>query len=125
MKKCLIIVVLCLVICGCGSKNGEDKKTKTTNKNGIGTEDITYKLVVSCGDKTATSSVYLGKDKQAKYYIYECSGSDLHLITGEGSYKVDDNEVILTDTYDKEWVIKVNDDAIEFPLDNGTQTLQK
>lgn len=129
MRKYLIIIVLCLVVCGCGSNKSSDQKSdvkKTdNNKEGIGTVDITYKLAVNCGDKVATSSVYFGKDNQAKYYIYECNGSDLHLITGEGSYQIKNNTVTLIDNYDKEWHIKVKDDTIDFPLDNGTQTLQK
>lgn len=122
MKKYIIIIVLCLIVCGCGSK----KKAKENVSNSeIGTRDLEYKLVVSCGDKVKESTLFLGKDKTFSYFLYECSGNDLHLTTGFGNYKIDDNSVVLIDNYEKKWNVVVNKDNVEIELNGKVQTLTK
>lgn len=123
MKKYIVIIVLCMIVCGCGCK----KKTKESvdNNGDIGVNDVTYKLSVTCLDKSAQSTLFLGKDKSFYYNLYECSGNNLHLITGSGSYKINDTTVVLTDNYDKKWNVSVNKDKVEIELNGNIHTLTK
>lgn len=118
MKKYAIIMVLCLILCGCGSKKEAKKEVIKDSISVIGVKDVTYKLRVNCGERTAESALFLGKDNSFYFNLYECSGSNLHLTNAKGSYKVNKDKIILTDNYEKKWDLVVNNDQVEIKL-NG------
>lgn len=127
MKKYLIIILcVCLLLCGCGKKNKKENVSSTVNKSDIGSSDVTYKLELTCGDKVKDTFVTLNKDKTAVYAIYECNNDNLELSYGEGNYDIDDSKVTITDTYSNTVSITVSDnDTIEINFDGVKQTLTK
>ena len=124
MKRFIIIIVLCLILCGCGcSKKSSSKKVLNSY---IGSEDVSYTITINCGDKTKTSKVTLNKDNSAYYEIYECNNDYLELTTGSGTYKVDENKVVITGSYSETLNINVKDEkTIELNFNNIKQTLTK
>ena len=97
MKKYVGILVICLVLCGCGcSKNKTNKKVE---ESAIGNYDVSYSLEITCNGKVKESSVALNKDKTASYTLYECNNDVLQLITGKGTYKVSESSATITGEY--------------------------
>lgn len=125
MKKYIIIMVLVLILCGCGSKKEAKKEGTKDSVSDIGVKDVTYKLRVNCGDKSAESILFLGKDNSFYFNLYECSGSNLHLTSTKGSYKINKDKIILTDNYEKKWNFVINNNQIEIKLNGVAHTLTK
>ena len=117
-------MVLCLVLCGCGcSKKNTSKKVE---KSYIGNEDVSYTLVITCGDYTKDSKVNLNKDNTATYELYECNNDILELTTGSGTYKVNGSNVTITGSYSETLNVNVKDEkTIEVNFNNIKQTLTK
>ena len=124
MKKYIVVMILCLVLCGCGcSKKTTSKKVE---KSYIGNEDVSYTLAITCGDYTKDSKVNLNKDKTATYELYECNSDTLELTTGSGTYKVNGSNVTIKGNYDETLNVSVKDEkTIEVNLGNIHQTLTK
>lgn len=120
VEKILIVTLLLITVCGCGSK----KDNKKINVD-IGSKDVTYNKVVNCGDKTATSSLFFGKDKTFKYSFYECSGTDLHLISGEGTYNLKDQKITLLDNYGQKFDVDYDDKSVKLNYNSNLLTLTK
>ena len=122
MKKYIIVLLVLIVLCGCGKKS---KKT-VTNSSVIGKEDLEYKVSVTCNGKTKESIVTLSKTNEATYKIYECNNNTLELITSAGTYKVLNGDVVITDEYSNKVNIKVIDDnTIDVEIDDITQRLTR
>ena len=124
MRKYIFVMVLCLVLCGCGcSKKNTSKKVE---KSYIGNEDVSYTLVITCGDYTKDSKVNLNKDNTATYELYECNNDILELTTGSGTYKVNGSNVTITGSYSETLNVNVKDEkTIEVNFNNIKQTLTK
>lgn len=125
MKKFIIILGMCLVLCGCGCSK-EKKPTKQVEKSAIGNEDVSFNLNITCGEITKNSNITLNKDNTAKYELYECNNDVLELTTGYGTYKVSGSNVIITGNYSEVVNVTVKDSkAIEVNYNNIKQTLTK
>lgn len=121
-----LIIIFCLIVFGCSNSQKSNKVvSETIKKADIGISDVTYTSSVNCGSKTASNSVLLSKNNHATYNLFECSGEDLHLITGEGTYTIDKDTVIVTDSYDVTIKINVNKSEINFSLNNVNYVLEK
>lgn len=125
MKKILILVMLSFILVGCGCSKKDNNNNENVLNSDIGKKDVTYTLEVACGDKSANSKVFLSKDKDASYELYECNNNNLRLITGSGTYKYSDDIVTLIDEYDQELELKVTEDSLEVDVLGNVQNLVK
>lgn len=122
-KKILLVLAICLLLCGCGSKK---KVTKTVEKSEIGSVDVSYSLSVTCNNLTKDSYVTLNKNKTAEYGLYECNENNLELVTGEGKYKLDGSKVIIEDNYSQKVIVTVKDKkTVSIKMGEIEQTLTK
>lgn len=125
-KNVIILIIVCLLICGCGKKEASKKVTEVVKKSEIGNTDLIYKVEISCGDKKKDSYVKLNKDKTVEYALYECNDNNLELIYGEGNYAVKGSNITITDSYNQQISINVsNEESIELNVGNTTQTFTK
>ena len=122
-KKILLVLVICLLLCGCGNKK---KVTKAVEKSEIGSVDVSYSLSVNCNNLTKDSYVTLNKNKTAEYGLYECNENNLELVTGEGKYKLDGSKVIIEDNYLQKVIVTVKDKkTVSIKMGEIEQTLTK
>ncbi len=122
-KKILLVLVICLLLCGCGNKK---KVTKAVEKSEIGSVDVSYSLSVNCNNLTKDSYVTLNKNKTAEYGLYECNENNLELVTGEGKYKLDGSKVIIEDNYSQKVIVTVKDKkTVSIKMGEIEQTLTK
>ena len=125
MKKYVIVVLICMILCGCGCSK---KKTisKKAEKSYIGNEDVSYTLTINCGDYQKDSKVVFNKDNTASYELYECNSDVLELTEGSGTYKVKDSNVTITGMYSEKINVNIKDEKnIEVNFENIHQTLTK
>lgn len=125
MKKYVIVVLICMILCGCGCSK---KKTisKKVEKSYIGNEDVSYTLTINCGDYQKDSKVVFNKDNTASYELYECNSDVLELTEGSGTYKVKDSNVTITGMYSEKINVNIKDEKnIEVNFENIHQTLTK
>ena len=125
MKKYVIVVLICMILCGCGCSK---KKTisKKVEKSYIGNEDVSYTLTINCGDYQKDSKVVFNKDNTASYELYECNSDVLELTEGSGTYKVKDSNVTITGMYSEKINVNIKDEKnIEVNFEKIHQTLTK
>ncbi len=106
MKKVVFVLVVCLILVGCGKKSGNNTNGASNNEDSIdlklGTTDMTFKeSIITCGDKQVQSSVSFNTDKKASYEFYDCHDGNVILEASSGNYSTNDLDVILTNSYDE------------------------
>lgn len=110
MKKILFIVMICLILVGCGSKkttlikDDNIKEEKITTE--LGSEDMTFKeKTITCGNYQIQSELFLSSETddsgefKGSYKFYECHDDNINLQEASGIYTVDDSTAIFKDTY--------------------------
>ncbi len=124
MKKYLLIVLLaCILLCGCGKKKSV---TKAVEQSEIGSIDVSYNLSIKCNDMAKDSYVTLNKNKTAEYGLYECNENNLELTQGTGKYELDGSKVIITDNYSSKVIVTVKDNkTVSIKVGEIEQTLTK
>lgn len=112
MKKMLFIIMICLLLVGCGSKktNSSEEKSDNTKEEKIttelGSENMTFKeKTITCGNYQVQSELFLSSEKddsgelKGSYKFYECHDDNINLQEASGIYTVDDSTAIFKDTY--------------------------
>ena len=124
MKKYLLIVLLaCILLCGCGKKKSV---TKAVEQSEIGSIYVSYNLSIKCNDMAKDSYVTLNKNKTAEYGLYECNENNLELTQGTGKYELDGSKVIITDNYSSKVIVTVKDNkTVSIKVGEIEQTLTK
>ena len=135
MKKYVIIllVVISLMLVGCGSKKVETPKQEETKEEinlKLGSQGYTFNgESITCGSHQIQSNVVFSNEKdtdgryKGSYELYECNEGNVNLQVAEGSYSVDDLEVTFIDSYGQKLDFEITDNDT-IVLKNGTKIVQ-
>lgn len=137
MKKGIIIflVAMSIMMSGCRSTSNS---TKSNNKSEpkeeitleLGSESYTFKAETeNCGSHQIQSNIIFSNEKdedgnlKGSYAFYECNEDNVNLETASGTYKVNDLDVIFTDSYGQELEFEItSNDTVK--LKDGSKNTQ-
>ena len=112
MKKIFILLVITLLLFGCGSKkkNKTTKPEKTVIDLKLGSSDMTFtEDSLTCGNYQVQSKITFNTDNTVSYEFYDCEDNNIILETSEGNYETADLDVTVTNKYDEKLNFEITD----------------